>query len=62
MKTLCTYLDNILNNPQEEKFRKIRKSNRAFSEKVGSVEGTAEFLEAVGFESQTMDEQVLVLP
>ncbi|KAL4226210.1 UBX domain-containing protein 6 [Mactra antiquata] len=48
--TLCKYLDNIINNPGEEKFRKIRISNKAFSERIASLEGTEEFLQAAGFE------------
>ena len=47
--TLCKYIDNILLNPTEEKFRKIRKSNKAFKERVGSLEGSEEFLLACGF-------------
>ena len=49
------YLDNILQNPTEEKFRKIRKSNKAFQERVASQEGTDMFLEACGFKTQSLD-------
>ena len=34
VSTLCKYLDNILNNPTEEKFRKIKKTNKVYLEKV----------------------------
>ncbi len=30
MDILCKYLDNLINNPGEEKFRKIRLANKAF--------------------------------
>merc|ERR1719410_913059 len=40
VKTLCKLIGNIVNNPAELKYRKIRKSNRAFSEKVASLEGS----------------------
>ena len=46
---LCKYLDNIIENPAEEKFRCIRVRNRNFQEKVISVQGSEEFLQAVGF-------------
>jgi len=47
--TLVKYLDNIINNPADEKYRKIRKSNKAFTERVASLEGTDIYLSAVGF-------------
>jgi len=62
VETLCKYLDNLLENPEEEKFRKIRRSNRAFQERVAAVEGYEPFLEAVGFECQELDgEQFWIL-
>ena len=50
-------MDNIVQNPTEEKFRKIRKSNKAFQERVGSMEGTEMFLEACGFQNKTIEDQ-----
>lgn len=50
VETLCKYLDNVINNPAEEKFRKIRLSNKAFVERIASLQGTEEFLQAAGFE------------
>ncbi|KAK3102614.1 hypothetical protein FSP39_012651 [Pinctada imbricata] len=47
--TLSKYLDNLISNPSEEKFRKIRLGNKAFKERVGPLKGTDEFLQAVGF-------------
>lgn len=47
--TIVKYLDNILGNPDEEKFRKIRVSNKAFSERIAPLRGTEEFLQAAGF-------------
>jgi len=49
VETLCKYLDNIINNPSEIKYRKIRSSNKVFQEKVVCVRGALEFLEAAGF-------------
>ena len=37
VNTLCKYMDNIIQNPSEEKFRKIRKSNKAYRERVASI-------------------------
>ena len=54
IETLCKYLDNVMNNPTEEKFRKIRMSNKAFTERVASLEGTEEFLQAAGFEMKML--------
>jgi len=55
--TLSKYLDNIIQNPKEEKFRKIRKSNKAFMERVSSMEGADIFLSAVGFEMVNIEGQ-----
>ncbi|KAH7729323.1 UBX domain-containing protein 1 [Aphelenchoides avenae] len=47
--TMKKYLQNIVDNPEEPKFRRIRLSNKVFSEKVAAVKGAVEFLRAVGF-------------
>ena len=49
-KLLKAYLSNLLKDPENEKFRKINKENKAFSERIGKVEGGLFFLRAVGFE------------
>lgn len=55
IETLKKYLTNIINNPAEEKFHKIRMSNRIFCDKVANAEGSSEFLSAAGFEKKTME-------
>ena len=52
--TLCKYIDNIIANPTEEKFRKIRLSNKAFKERVLALKGTEEFMQATGFLVKTL--------
>ncbi|GFO23227.1 ubx domain-containing protein 6 [Plakobranchus ocellatus] len=52
--TLVKYLDNIINNPTEEKFWKIRQSNKAFQERVACMKGTEEFLLAAGFSLKSL--------
>jgi UBX domain-containing protein 6 len=42
-------MENIIQNPSEEKFRKIRVSNRVYQDRVAQVEGTQDFLMAAGF-------------
>lgn len=54
IETLIKYLDNIINNPTEEKFWKIRESNKVFQERVACMKGTEEFLLAAGFSLQTL--------
>jgi len=51
VETLTKYIDNIVNNPTEMKYRKIRKSNKAFQERVASQEGSSDFFEGCGFQS-----------
>jgi len=49
VETLSKYIDNIIQNPEDPKYRKIRCSNKVFQEKVANVVGALEFLEACGF-------------
>ncbi|KAM7012496.1 UBX domain-containing protein 6 [Tautogolabrus adspersus] len=65
---ISKYVDNICKNPTEEKYRKIKLSNKVFQEKVHCVEGSREFLQALEFtsvmlpvEGQEEDEEFLVL-
>lgn len=51
---LIKYIDNLLNNPNEEKFRRIRVNNKAFKDKVSPIEGSEEFLQSCGFERKTL--------
>jgi UBX domain-containing protein 6 len=55
IETIKKYLNNIIANTEEEKFHKIRMSNRIFSEKVANVEGSLEFMRAAGFREQICD-------
>ncbi|CAH0746833.1 unnamed protein product [Bemisia tabaci] len=54
VEILCKYLENVVKNPTEEKYRKIRMSNKIFQEKVVNLEGTKEFLAAAGFQEQLL--------
>ena len=51
-----------MQNPTEEKFRKIRKSNKAYQERVSSLEGTDLFLQAAGFLNTTDEGSCCVTP
>lgn len=57
IETLTKYLQNIIQHPDDEKYRKIRQSNRIFCEKVLPCEGALDFLLAAGFIEQTIDEE-----
>ncbi|KAM3962225.1 LOW QUALITY PROTEIN: GDI interacting protein 3 [Aphomia sociella] len=54
VKTLCMYLENIVTHPDEEKYQKIRMSNRAFCERVQPIEGALDLLLAAGFTQQKL--------
>ncbi|XP_069142656.1 UBX domain-containing protein 6-like [Argopecten irradians] len=49
IETLVKILTNIIANPGEEKFRKIRLTTKAFTEKIEPLRGSDEFLQAAGF-------------
>ncbi|XP_039622914.1 UBX domain-containing protein 6 [Polypterus senegalus] len=55
IEVIGKYIDNICNNPTEEKYRKIKLSNKIFQEKIHPLEGTQEFLQAVGFEKKSLE-------
>ncbi|XP_016991531.1 UBX domain-containing protein 6 [Drosophila rhopaloa] len=59
--TLIRYLENLIKNPEEEKFCKIRMSNKIFSEKVRYVEGALDVLQAAGFSEVKIDEEPFLL-
>ncbi|XP_068449069.1 UBX domain-containing protein 6 [Clinocottus analis] len=68
VEIISKYIENICKNPTEEKYRKIKLSNKVYQEKVRCVEGSREFLEALGFtsimlpvEGQEEDEEFLIL-
>ncbi|TVU04961.1 hypothetical protein EJB05_48106, partial [Eragrostis curvula] len=47
---LLKIIGNIVKNPEEEKFRRIRLSNPIFKDRVGNIQGGVEFLELCGFQ------------
>ncbi|XP_059425586.1 UBX domain-containing protein 6-like [Carassius carassius] len=51
---ISKYIENICKNPTEEKYRKIKLSNKVFQEKVSGIEGSREYLQALGFERTTL--------
>jgi UBX domain-containing protein 6 len=55
--TLCKYLENIIQNPTEEKFQKIRMTNRVYQDRVAHMEGAQDFLIAAGFKVEKLPYQ-----
>lgn len=50
IEVLNRYLDNIIKNPNEEKYRKIRIDNKVFATKLKNIKGVKELLTlAIGF-------------
>ncbi|XP_050537776.1 UBX domain-containing protein 6 [Daktulosphaira vitifoliae] len=67
IKLLVTYAENIIKNVDEEKYRKIRISNKTFMERVYPIKGALEFLESIGFVRKTIPykdqlEEFLIFP
>lgn len=57
VETLIKCLENIYNNPNEEKYKKIRMTNKMFCDKIKVCEGALELLHAAGFAEITLDEE-----
>ena len=47
---LCRFIDNIIGAPADEKFRRVRRENRAVKEKLLALAGAEEMLLAAGFQ------------
>ncbi|CAJ1947889.1 unnamed protein product [Cylindrotheca closterium] len=64
VSTLNKVLENIISNPMEEKYRKVKVHNAAFGKRLGNLVGGRQAMLAVGF-TQTTDEagtQIYLLP
>lgn len=57
VETLIKCLENIVNHPSEEKYKKIRMTNRMFCEKIKVCEGALELLHSAGFVEITIDDE-----
>lgn len=55
--TLLSILGNLLRDPSNDKFRRLRLSNPAFQSRVASVHGGMELLAAAGFEVAAGEEE-----
>jgi hypothetical protein len=49
LNILVKLANNVLNNPKEEKFRTIKKSNKAIQAKLLSIKDVDEVIKAMGF-------------
>ena len=52
LSTLKIFISNILKNPSEEKFKKIKLTNPNVQERVGKIRTALKLLEELGFENQ----------
>ncbi|KAI3946468.1 hypothetical protein MKX01_017684 [Papaver californicum] len=58
VEVVMKLLRNIINNPENDKFRRIRMGNPKINEAIGSVTGGVELLECVGFRLQEEGEEM----
>ena len=49
LKLMSLYCENVVKNPSELKFRRIKASNKAFATKVAVIDGATDVLAACGF-------------
>lgn len=52
LATLRVYAKNLQDNPQEQKFKKLKLDNKAFSTRVAPYEGSIDLLDVLGFEKK----------
>ncbi|KAH7482483.1 hypothetical protein PRIC1_006874 [Phytophthora ramorum] len=60
-ETLIKMLTNVVKNPREEKFRKIRLSNAAIQSKLVAVPGAVDILAEAGFSRMELDGEVYLM-
>lgn len=60
LQTLNVYIGNVVDNPLEPKYRKIRTGNAAFQKRVVAADGGLDFLLAAGF-ARDIEPDFLVL-
>lgn len=46
----CRCIQNVINSPQEDKYRQLKLGSAAFQSKVGALDGSIHFLELCGFQ------------
>ena len=55
IRLLDKIMKNIIANPDEEKYRKLKVTGKAVKEKIAPLKGTIEFLKTIGWEEVTLD-------
>ena len=53
-------LENIIGNPEEEKFQTINLENAAFKKRVGALSGGISLLRAVGFSKDFVQDKLVL--
>ena len=61
LTTLSKLLNNIISNPNEEKYRKVKKGNATFNKKIGGLTGCRQLMTAVGFVEEVIDGEAYYL-
>lgn len=61
VRTLLTFVRNMVNNPNLEKYRRVRTSNSTFQTRLGSKQGGIACMEAFGFEERTENGEKFLL-
>ncbi len=56
LTTISKILSNIISNPTEEKYRKVKRSNAAFTKRLGRLTKSHEAMLSIGFVSSTSSE------
>lgn len=62
LKLLLTFVNNIVNNPNEVKYRAINTESAAYKTKLAHIVGPVQLLKAVGFEKNDEDGKLYYQP
>jgi len=62
LKTLLTFVKNVENHPQDDKYRKIQMSNTAFQKRLASHPGGLECVQAIGFAMNEEGDALVLTP
>jgi len=62
LTTLSKLLSNVIQNPMEEKYRKVKNTNAAFQKRLGRLNGANDAILSIGFTAGGGGEEYVLLP
>ena len=62
LTTISKLLSNIINNPMEEKYRKVKRGNAAFTKRLGRLSHSHDVMMSIGFITENNEGEYVLVP